>query len=100
MKAAQMDKMSLKELKALRIRVDEAIAAREKQERAMVKAKMAELASKAGFSVGELFGGKGKRGAVPIKYRNPADPTQTWTGRGRRPLWIVKAGGDMSRFRV
>src|SRR5262245_48119714 len=98
MKAAQLEKMSLKELKALRDRVDEAIAVREKEERAEVKAKMAELASKAGFSVGELFGKK--RGLVPIKYRNPQDASQTWTGRGRRPLWIAKAGGNMERFRV
>jgi DNA-binding protein H-NS len=22
------------------------------------------------------------------KYRNPANPKQTWTGRGRQPGWI------------
>ena len=26
---------------------------------------------------------------VAPKYRNPADPTQTWTGRGKSPAWIV-----------
>jgi DNA-binding protein H-NS len=100
MKAAQLNKMPLKELRALRDRVDQAIGERERIKRAEVKVKMAELASRAGFSVGELFGGKAKRGMVPIKYRNPDNPEQTWTGRGRRPLWIVKAGGDMSRFRI
>jgi DNA-binding protein H-NS len=25
---------------------------------------------------------------VPPKYRNPADPQQTWTGRGRSPQWV------------
>jgi len=24
-------------------------------------------------------------------FRNPTDPSQTWTGRGRRPFWYVKA---------
>ena len=24
---------------------------------------------------------------VPPKYRNPADPNQTWTGRGKAPVW-------------
>lgn len=28
------------------------------------------------------------RGKVAPKYRNPANPEQTWTGRGRSPLWI------------
>ncbi len=30
----------------------------------------------------------GTRGPVPPKYRNPNDPTQTWTGRGRQPKWV------------
>lgn len=27
---------------------------------------------------------------VPPKYRNPADKTQTWTGRGRTPAWVAE----------
>ena len=40
------------------------------------------------------------RGPVAIKYRNSQNDSETWTGRGRRPRWIVKAGGDIERFRV
>lgn len=29
----------------------------------------------------------GKRAAVAPKYRNPANANETWTGRGRAPLW-------------
>jgi|GEM_PF-334654 len=25
---------------------------------------------------------------VPPKYRNPANPEQTWTGRGAKPIWV------------
>lgn len=34
---------------------------------------------------------KKKRGqsTLPPKYRNPADPTQTWTGRGKAPAWMA-----------
>ena len=47
----------------------------------------------------EVFGGRGgKRGKGAPKYRNPKDPSQTWTGHGRRPLWRAKAGGDIQRF--
>jgi DNA-binding protein H-NS len=28
------------------------------------------------------------RSTVLPKYRNPADPSQTWAGRGARPKWI------------
>jgi DNA-binding protein H-NS len=27
---------------------------------------------------------------IPPKYRNPANPYQTWTGRGRTPLWVKR----------
>lgn len=39
-------------------------------------------------------GVRGKRratGAVAPKYRNPADPEQTWSGRGKRPRWFNEA---------
>jgi DNA-binding protein H-NS len=30
------------------------------------------------------------RGPVnPPKYRNPDNPEQTWSGRGKRPAWVV-----------
>ncbi|WP_287961779.1 H-NS histone family protein [Alcanivorax sp.] len=35
-------------------------------------------------------GGK-PRGTVPPKYRNPDNPSETWTGRGRKPRWVVAA---------
>jgi DNA-binding protein H-NS len=27
---------------------------------------------------------------LPPKYKNPADPNQTWTGRGVDPTWVAK----------
>jgi len=33
-------------------------------------------------------GATGTRAKVPPKYRNPANPEQMWTGRGRSPLWV------------
>ena len=100
MKNGQLGKMSVKDLRALRDRVDQAITEREREERAELKAKLADLAAKSGFSVGELFGKSKARGPVAIKYRNPQNASETWTGRGRRPRWITKAGGDVERFRI
>jgi DNA-binding protein H-NS len=28
--------------------------------------------------------------AVPSKFRNPAEPHQTWSGRGKRPHWVTE----------
>jgi DNA-binding protein H-NS len=101
MRDSQLEKMPLKELTTLQIRISQAIAEKRIEERREVKAKMEELAQASGFSVAELFGGRGaKRGKVAPKYRNPKDASQTWTGRGRRPLWMAKAGGDIARFLI
>ena len=38
--------------------------------------------------------GKGRRkgkGSVAVKYRDPKNPENTWTGRGRMPRWKVAA---------
>lgn len=56
-----------------------------------------------GYSFEDIFGGssrgmpkrRGGTGVVAPKYRNPADPEQTWSGRGKRPRWFndaLKAG--------
>ena len=33
----------------------------------------------------------GARKPVAPKYRNPDNPEQTWTGRGRQPTWVKEA---------
>ncbi|HEY0196995.1 MAG TPA: H-NS histone family protein [Rhodanobacter sp.] len=53
-----------------------------------------------GYAFEDIFGSpraKAKRGTgtVAPKYRNPANPAQTWSGRGKRPHWFndaLKAG--------
>ncbi|NOJ47654.1 H-NS histone family protein [Bradyrhizobium archetypum] len=37
------------------------------------------------------------------KYRNPAVPSETWSGRGKQPRWLVsalKAGGRIEDFKI
>jgi hypothetical protein len=40
----------------------------------------------------------GKRTASGAKYRNPKDTSQTWTGRGRKPNWLVEALGQGAKL--
>ncbi len=101
MRESQLQKMSLKELLALEAKITAAIDEKRVSERQEMKAKLEEMARASGFSTAELFGGrKGKGGKVAPKYRNPKDPSQTWTGRGRRPNWMVEAGGNPERFLI
>jgi DNA-binding protein H-NS len=37
------------------------------------------------------------------KYRNPAIPSETWAGRGKRPRWVaeqLKSGKKLDQFRI
>jgi len=41
--------------------------------------------------------------AVPPKFRNPARPDQTWSGRGKRPRWVtelLEAGMSMQDLQI
>ena len=40
---------------------------------------------------------------VPPKYKNPGNPTEIWSGRGRQPLWVrekLEAGGKLDQFLI
>lgn len=104
-----IEKLSLKELLELEARVAKAIAAAREKERAELKRKVAEMAETHGFSVNELFGGvRGGRGAKSksvgvARYANPDDRSDTWTGRGRKPNWLLdrlKKGAKLDDFSI
>jgi len=70
-----------------------------KENAAKVKEKIHNLIKAEGFTFDELFGtSRGRKratGSVAPKYRNPANPDQTWSGRGKHPRWFndaLKAG--------
>ena len=77
---------------------------------AKVQAQLTKLAKTEGYTIEELFGGSAaprarkatrtakapagstgrKLGKVAPKYRNPANPKETWTGRGKQPRWMAE----------
>ncbi|MDH5824769.1 H-NS histone family protein [Luteimonas sp. RD2P54] len=87
---------------------------------ATVRRKLEALAQAEGYTVAELFGGRGaattgarapakkaakgrKLGKVAPKYRNPANKAETWTGRGKQPRWLaaqVKKGKKVEDFLI
>jgi len=102
-----LDGMSRSELMRLRADVDKAISTLADRERKKALEAAERAAAEHGFSLADLTGAviTGKRGKSksPAKYRNPADPTQTWSGRGRKPRWIneaAAAGRDLSEFEI
>lgn len=88
-----LDKLALKDLRELRARVDKAIASFDDRRRKEVVDKIEELAREHGFALNDLADSltSRKRSPVAAKYANPADSSQTWTGRGRKPRWVNEA---------
>ena len=105
MKDTQLEKMSVKELRDLKSRIDTAITQRQSKDRAELKQKMMALAEEAGLSLDDVIGGsrrgsgRGGKGSVAVKYRHPDDASLTWTGRGRRPRWLDGIA-NIEKFRV
>ncbi len=91
MNAVDLDNMSLEELKELKKKVTKAINTYEDRQKQQALAALDEKAREMGFSLSELTGGrKARKPSVP-KYRNPDDPSMTWTGKGRQPEWFKAA---------
>ena len=90
-----LNTMDIAELKKLKKDVDKAITSYEDRRLQEARRQIEAQAKELGFSLNELVGVKGAKGkAKPSgapKYRNPENAKQTWTGKGRRPNWIIKA---------
>jgi DNA-binding protein H-NS len=87
-----LERMSYAELSKLEAEIARLKAEKQNEERAALREKMAAMAKEHGFDMGELFHGRRKgKGSVAPKYRDPKNPEDTWTGRGRMPRWMVAA---------
>ncbi len=104
--------LSLEELVALKDDVNSRIAQKQKEAKKVLHAQMQEMAKSAGFESVEAFlaGQNGVRRSrsdkgvsLPPKYRNPHDATQTWSGKGRKPNWMLahlNAGGQWTELEI
>lgn len=88
-----LSKYTVDELESLKKDIDKEIVSRRKQEEKQAREELKEVAAKYGFSLNELIiGTSTARGRSPSeaqnKFRDPDDPSKTWTGRGRKPNWV------------
>jgi DNA-binding protein H-NS len=88
MAVIDLDSMSERELKDLKGRVDKALSTLGTRRLAEARKAAEDAASKHGYTLSELVGGKSSKSKSPAKYRNPANNSQTWSGHGRQPGWI------------
>ncbi|MDP5238081.1 H-NS histone family protein [Uliginosibacterium sp. 31-16] len=105
---SQLNKASDKDLDQAVVAIKAEITKRASNSKEKALKELKAVAAKHGMSLDTLLGGKpgkaaaakaprakkvaGKvKGKVAPKYRNPADASQVWTGRGRQPLWVGAA---------
>ncbi len=88
-----VNELSLKELKDLQTQVGKAISTFEERKKKEALSEVEEKARSLGFSLAELTGSAvtRKRAPATAKYRNPEEPSATWSGRGRKPRWFEAA---------
>jgi DNA-binding protein H-NS len=102
--ARELERMSLKELQELELKVKKARASAQDRSRTELRRKIESMVSDAGFRMTDIFGGRGGKGrTVAAKYVNPDDPTETWTGRGRKPRWLnakLQEGAKIEKFLI
>lgn len=97
--------LSLKELKKLNKDVEAAIESFSERKRQEALAELEAVAREKGFTLAELTGISAKKQSKPVvaKYVNPNDPSQKWSGRGRKPRWVnelLDSGKSLSDFEI
>lgn len=105
--AVDLTSMSRKDLLKLQKDVEKALSAAEHRDRLEALKAAEKAVAEYGFTLDDVSSvkskGAGKGTKAAAKYRNPADPSQTWTGRGRKPAWVHEAlakGSDITDLEI
>ncbi|MBU0655324.1 MAG: H-NS histone family protein [Gammaproteobacteria bacterium] len=91
--------LSVAELEALRGSIENVIGNRRQTELLSLRQAIEDMVDEAGFTLEEVMQATAsKKRTVAPKYQNPADNSQTWSGRGRKPGWVeelLASGGKL-----
>jgi DNA-binding protein H-NS len=112
MKKFDLEKISLDELWALYEQITRVLSVRIIAEKEQLEKRLVQLnqGNKSPALIGLKPAEKNKSGRerrkypkVFPKYRNPAQPSETWSGRGKQPRWLVsalKSGESIKDFEI
>ena len=91
-----IENLDINELQALTKKATDLIEKKQRQKLENAYQQIIAIAEEVGMSIEELvqYGEQhpslNKRSVAP-RYRNPQDASQTWTGRGKKPRWVIEA---------
>ena len=111
MKKIDLESMSFDDLWSLHEQISQILAVRITSEKRELERRLAVLNRGREVIGGESdaaqdgAGGRARRKYPRVlpKYRNPQIPSQTWSGRGKRPRWLVaamKSGQTIDDFQI
>jgi DNA-binding protein H-NS len=109
MATIDLSSYNLGELKGLQYDIEREIKDRQQQEVRKAREEILAIAQDVGISVEELLANTAKKSKtqkgvkVRPQYQNPADNSQTWSGRGRQPKWVAEglaSGKKLDDFRI
>ncbi len=102
-----LNSLSLQELRKLKEKVEREIGKREAAGKKTLLKRLQQMAADEGLTMEDLLPSAPKAVAAPTKkgpkqrvaakpknspvpkYAHPEDPSVTWTGRGRKPVWAL-----------
>jgi DNA-binding protein H-NS len=102
MKRDDLNSMSVEELWVLRSEISSVLVGKIAAEKTKLEKRLRQLQSNSRSS--EIV--RRERRPYPQvfpKYRNPADPAETWAGRGKQPRWVteqLRSGKKLDDFRI
>jgi len=122
-KMTDLNKLSLPELRKLKSAVEREIDKRSNQSKKSLHKKIRELAAAEGLDINDVSSLLASHTEAPVvkkprkprsatpkaaktstvepKYFNQIDPSKTWSGRGRKPDWVVtwlENGGSLEKL--
>ena len=115
MTTPDISKLSYSELVELSKQLDQQISARRGEELKVLADGYVKKTEAAGFSIKEALEAlqpyvlrpaaaqKRSASAAPVLYRDPANPSNTWSGRGRAAKWLAiyeAQGRSRDEFKV
>jgi len=96
--------LSYGELQQLQSEIEPALTRAKEREHAALREQIDTMLNGNGVSIGELYGKAiGKKRNHPVRYRDPDNANNTWSGLGRKPRWLEDAilnGEDKETYRI
>jgi DNA-binding protein H-NS len=93
MKQLRLEQMSTDELWALHTEVLEILDEKLSAEKAILEQRLKQLKDGPAAPASDANERRQYPAVLP-KYRNPKDPSETWSGRGKTPRWMKAALGS------